>query len=150
MEVVEKIKELLEPIARERECYVVDVTYKREGGGLVLRVLVDKSGGITMDACAGLNNKLNELLDGENIIEEQYILEVSSPGLERKLKTDRDFVWAVGKKIKITTYAPLDGKNVFLGVLAGLGEGTVVLDEKGVSIEVPREKIASARLNESS
>ena len=147
MEVIERIRELLEPIANERKFYIVDITYRREGGRLALRILADKEGGITMEDCTGLSNELSELLDRENIIEEQYVLEVSSPGLDRKLNKDDDFVWAVGKRIKVTTYAPLDGKNVFLGVLAGLRDGTIVVSEKeGISTEIPRDKIASARL----
>jgi ribosome maturation factor RimP len=146
MEVIERIKELLGPIADARRYYIVDITYRREGGRFVLRILADKEGGITIDECARLNNELSELLDRENVIEEQYTLEISSPGLDRKLKKDEDFLWAMGKKIKISTYAPLDGKNVFLGVLVGLGDGTVVLKENGTSAEVPREKIASAKL----
>lgn len=147
MEAIERIRELLEPIANERKFYIVDITYRREGGKLALRILADKEGGITMDDCTGLSNELSELLDRENIIEEQYVLEVSSPGLDRKLNKDEDFAWAVGKRIKVTTYAPLDGKNVFLGVLAGLRDGTIVVSEKeGISTEIPRDKIASARL----
>ncbi len=147
MEVIERIRELLEPIANERKFYIVDITYRREGGKLALRILADKEGGITMDDCTGLSNELSELLDRKNIIEEQYVLEVSSPGLDRKLNKDEDFAWAVGKRIKVTTYAPLDGKNVFVGVLAGLRDGTIVVSEKeGISAEIPRDKIASARL----
>ena len=147
MEVIERIRELLEPIANERKFYIVDITYRREGGKLALRILADKEGGITMDDCTGLSNELSELLDRENIIEEQYVLEVSSPGLDRKLNKDEDFAWAVGKRIKVTTYAPLDGKNVFVGVLAGLRDDTIVVSEKeGISAEIPRDKIASARL----
>ncbi len=147
MEAIERIRELLEPIANERKFYIVDITYRREGGKLALRILADKEGGITMDDCTGLSNELSELLDRKNIIEEQYVLEVSSPGLDRKLNKDEDFAWAVGRRIKVTTYAPLDGKNVFVGVLAGLRDGTIVVSEKeGISTEIPRDKIASARL----
>ncbi|UCD54709.1 MAG: ribosome maturation factor RimP [Candidatus Omnitrophota bacterium] len=146
MEIIEKIKKLLEPIANERKFCIVDITYKREGGRVVLRILADKEGGITMDDCTRLNNELSELLDRENIIEEQYVLEVSSPGLDRKLNKDEDFAWAVGKKVKVTTYVPLDGKNMFTGTLVGLGKGTIVIEEKGTSWEIPREKLASARI----
>lgn len=148
MEVAEKAKELLGPIAAERGYLVLDVTYRREGGKFVLRVTLDKEGGVTMGECTRLNNELSELLDKEDAIMDEYLLEVSSPGLDRKLKTDRDFAWAVGKSVKISTYAPLEGKNTFRGVLVGLGEGTVVIDEEGVSTEIPREKIANAKLDE--
>ncbi len=147
MEIVEKVKALLGPIADKRGYFIVDITYKREGGQFVLRVVLDKDGGITMDECAVLNNDLGLLLDKDNTITEHYLLEVSSPGLDRKLKTDRDFVWAVGKKVKINTFAPIDGKNVFFGILIGIGQGSIVIDENGISAEIPREKVASARLS---
>jgi len=146
MEIIEKIKAKFAPIARERGYAVVDATYKREGGRFVLRIALDKEGGITMDECARLNNELGELLDKENIVEEGYLLEVSSPGLDRKLKSDSDFAWAAGKRVKINTFGPFEGKNVFSGTLIGLGIGTVVVDENGISTEIPREKIANARL----
>jgi len=146
MQVIEKVKDILKPIAEERKYYVVDVTYKREGGRLVLRILLDKDGGITMDECAGLNNELSELLDKDSVIDDKYFLEISSPGLDRKLKKDEDFIWAIGKKIKITTFVPIYEKNAFSGTLLGLGEDKIVVEENGTSWEIPREKIASAKL----
>ena len=143
---IDKIKELIASIADRRKLYIVDVTYKREGKRMVLRVVADKSGGINMDECARLNNELSELLDKESVIEEQYTLEVVSPGLDKKLKKDTDFIWALGRKVRVTMYAPIDGKSAFSGVLVGLGDGTVVVDEEGTATEIPREKIASARL----
>lgn len=148
MQTVEKVKALLEPLAGERKYYIVDVTYKREGRNFVLRVVLDKKGGITMDECTALNNELGEILDKENVIGDEYTLEVSSPGLDRKLRKDTDFIWAVGKKVKVTTYVPFDGKSVFTGMLLGLGEGTVVVSVNGNSTEIPRGKIASARLDD--
>jgi len=147
-EVIKKIRELLDPMTSSLDYYVVDVTYKREGKRFVLRVILDKQGGITMEECAKLNTDFSELLDKENVIEDQYTLEVSSPGLDRKLKKDGDFAWAVGKKIRVNTYVPLEGRNTFSGMLVGLGEGTVVINESGTSTEVPRDKISSAKLNE--
>lgn len=147
MEITEKIRSLIEPLVLENQGSILDITYKREGGSLILRVVVDKEGGITMGECAELNKKLSDILDKENIIDEEYTIEISSPGLDRKLTKDSDFIWAVGKEVKITTYAPLEGKNVFLGKLMGLGDKTVVISEEGISLDIPREKVASARLN---
>ncbi|MFH1593792.1 MAG: ribosome maturation factor RimP [Candidatus Omnitrophota bacterium] len=146
--VLNRISELLEPIVNTRKLYVVDITYNREGGTFVLRILLDKEGGITMDECAGLNSELADALDKENVIDGHYVIDVSSPGLDRKLKEDRDFVWAIGKHVRITTFVPIEGKGRFSGILRGLGNGAVVVDEDGVSTEIPREKIASAKLNE--
>lgn len=147
MRIVEdKIRELIEPLAKTRGYCVVDLSYKREGSRFVLRLILDKDGGINMDECARLNVELGEILDKENIIAEEYVIEVSSPGLDRKLEKDTDFKWAMGKKIRVSTYAPIDGKNVFSGILIGMGVDTIVLDENGVSYEVPRDKIANAKL----
>jgi len=99
-----------------------------------------------MAECAELNNELSELLDKDSTTEAAYLLEVSSPGLDRKLKKDEDFKWAIGRKIKVTTYVPFEGKNVFSGKLLGLGEGCVVVEDKGASTQIPRDKIANAKL----
>ncbi|MFC1576136.1 ribosome maturation factor RimP [Candidatus Omnitrophota bacterium] len=143
-QIIERVKELLEPIAKERNHYVVDITCKRESGKLVLRIVVDN---VSMEGCTRLNNDLSEILDKEDFISQEYTLEVSSPGLDRRLTSDNDFVWATGRNIKVTTYAPIDGKNVFNGILVGLGKDTIVVEENGISTEVPREKIASAKLD---
>jgi len=147
MQILDRVKELIEPFAAERGILVVDITYAREGGRRMLRVTADKEGGITMDECARLNNELGELLDRENVIDEEYTLEISSPGLDRKLKSERDFAWAVGKKVRITTYAPVEGRNSFLGTLCGLGDETLVIEEEGVSTEIPRDMVAGAKLD---
>lgn len=147
MQIIERVKQLIEPIAGERNYCIVDITYKSEGGKPALRIIADKEGGITMGECAALNNKLRELLDKENGINEEYLLEVSSPGLDRKLKKDTDFVWAVGKKVKITTYMPIEGSNTFSGNLVGLGEGAVVIEKDGIATQIPRDKIASAKVD---
>jgi len=145
-EITEKVRALLEPITSERGYFVLEMSYKREGAQFALRIVLDRDGGITMGECAQVNSELSELLDKDDTITERYLIEVSSPGLDRKLKTDRDFMWAVGKDITVSTYAPLDGKNAFRGTLLGLGDGTVVINENGISAEIPRKKVASARL----
>ena len=148
MELSERAIALVKGTAAELDIYVVDITYKRESGRPVLRVLVDKAGGINMEECASYNSKLSEIFDKDNVVEEEgYVLVVASPGLDRKLVKDEDFIWALGKSLKVTTYGPIDGKNTFTGVLLGLGDDSVTVEEKGVSVEIPRDKIANAKLN---
>jgi len=147
MQVLTRIQEILEPLAKKRKYYVIDTTYKREGGRLVLRIILDREGGITMDECAKLNEEISELLNTENLITEQYTLEVSSPGLDRRLKTDKDFKWAVGKRVKINTYGPIEGRSVFSGIMLGLREDSIVVEEDGVSTEIPIDKISKAKLD---
>lgn len=147
MDITERVKELLGLMARERDYLVLEVGFKRQGPEKFLRITLDKPGGITLGECASVNTELGEKLEKENVISEHYVLEVTSPGLDRKLKADSDFLWAVGKKLKVTTYKPFDGKNVFKGKLIGLGEGTIVLEEDGKSTEIPRDMIAKAKLD---
>lgn len=147
MDIVNRVTEILSPILERRKVEIVDITYKREGPAVVLRILLDKMDGIALDECGQVNKELSKLLDEENIIDGHYILEVSSPSLGRPMKTDEDFQRVLGKDIKVTTYAPIDGKNVFIGKLLGIGSSTIVLeDNEGISTEIPREKIAKARL----
>ena len=147
MDTLESVKSLLDPITREKGCFVLDVEFKREGPERVLRITLDKPGGITMEECAQVNTKLGEILEQSNAINEHYVLEVTSPGLDRTLKKDSDFEWALGKNIKVSTYGPLDGKNVFKGKLFGLGDNAIVIEENGVSTEIPRDMIAKAKLD---
>ncbi len=147
MDIVNKVTEILKPIAERRKIKIVDITYKRKGSTMVLRILLDKIDGITIDECSQVNNELSEVVDKENVMDEHYVLEVSSPGIDRPMKTDEDFQQALNKYIKVTTYAPIDGKNVFIGKLLGICESTIVVeDNEGISTEIPREKIAKARL----
>ncbi len=147
MDIGNRITGILSPIAERRKVEIVGITYKREGPAMVLRILLDKADGITLDECGQVNKELSKLLDKGNIIDEYYILEVSSPGLDRLMKTEKDFEQVLGKNVKVTTYAPIDSKNVFIGKLLGIGSSTIVIeDNEGISTEIPREKIAKARL----
>ena len=147
MKISDKANEIIENKAKARNLYIVDITYKQEGGKAVLRILADKEGGIQMEECASFNSELIEIFDKENTIEEEYVLEVSSPGLDRKLKNDKDFEWATGKNIKVTTYAPIEGENVFIGKLLGVSAESVVIEKDKIATEIQKTKIASARLN---
>ena len=114
---------------------------------MVLRVLLDKPSHITIDECGKINNELSERLDEANIIEEHYVLEVSSPGLDRPIIKRMDFERALGKDIRVSTYGPIDGKNVFIGKLLGIGDLTIVVEDKeGISTEIELKKIARAKL----
>ncbi|NQT22702.1 MAG: ribosome maturation factor RimP [Candidatus Omnitrophica bacterium] len=140
--------EILAPIAEKKDAFVVDVAYKREGSAMVLRILMDKKNGVSIDECADINNELSQVLDEQVVINDFYILEISSPGLDRVLKKPKDFKWAMGRRIKATTYAPIEGNNVFRGTLVGIGEKSIVVETKeGVSSEIPLDKIAKAKLD---
>ena len=128
----------------QSEIELVDVEYVKERDWY-LRVFIDKAGGIEIDDCQALSERLEKVLDEKDIIRDSYILEVSSPGLDRQLKKPRDFVREQGKKVDVTLYAPEDGTKEFTGVLEGYDEDakTVTMDGKAW----PLEKISVIRLH---
>ena len=146
MEVVERVNELITSYLEENGIELVDITYKRESGGMTLRLLVDTPEGITIAECEALNNYLSEVLDKENVIEEHYLLEVSSPGLGRPITTDRDFARSIGKALDITTYEPIDGKRAHKGKLIGMDKDNIVIEADDVSTVIPKTRIAKAKL----
>jgi len=171
METVDRVKSLIEGYLDENGIELVEITYKRGQGAMVLRLLVDTPGNITIDECERLNNYLSEALDkegqigeekgregkrrereegekgeGKGIIDEHFILEVASPGLDRPLVTDRDFTRVMGKELDMRMYEPVDGKREHQGRLIGMDRENIVIESGGISIVIPRAKIARARL----
>lgn len=122
---------------------LVDVEYVKERDWY-LRVFIDREGGIEIDDCQNLSERLEEELDKRDIIPESYILEVSSPGLDRVLKKDRDFQREMGKTVDVSLYAPMDGKKLLVGTLTAYGDGKITLDE---SQEVSMDKVSQVRLH---
>ena len=147
MDISDQIREIVSRIAGSKGLDIIEITYKRESHAMVLRVIVDKAGGVTMDECGQINRELGTKLDEANFIDSHYIIEVASPGLDRTLKERRDFEGNLGKDIHVSTYAPIEGENVFTGKLIGLSEGMIVIESaQGVTTEIPFDKIAKARL----
>ena len=138
-----RVEAIMNEILSGSEFELVDVEYVKERDWY-LRIFVDKVGGIDLDDCRELSEKLGEILDKESVIDGAYILEMSSPGLDRVLKKDRDFVREAGKKVDVTLYAPLNGKKLFTGELEYRDENFLKLKD----VEpLPREKIAQVRLH---
>ena len=131
---------------------LVDIEYKREGREMVLRLFVDKLGGVTLDDCATVSRELSQLLDVEEAIEGHYNLEVSSPGLNRPLKKVADYQRYQGRLVKIKTFEllPDDAGNLrktFLGELLGVADKTVRIKlNEGQTAAIPLEKVAKANL----
>lgn len=145
--IIERTKELIGPYLEENGIELVDVTYRRESGGMTLRLLADTPEGIHIDECEAVNNALSELLDKEDLVGEHYVIEVSSPGLDRPIKTDRDLERSMGKELEVTTFCPIDGRKIHRGCLAGMNREEIVLGARGVSTVIPRDKIAMAKLH---
>jgi ribosome maturation factor RimP len=145
-DVVERVKELVAPYLESNGAELVEITYRREQGGMTLRLLVDTPEGIKIAECESLNNYISELLDKEAIIDEHYIIEVSSPGLDRPMKSERDFERALGKELEVTTYGPVGGRKTHEGRFIGMDKENIVIESAGVSTVIPRKSIALARL----
>jgi len=143
---INDFKAFLEGFLRERNLDFVELIYRYEGRDLFLRVLVDKfNGGITLDECAGLNRELGAILDEKNILENRFILEVSSPGLDRDLKTENDFKRSINKRVRFFLNDYIKAKLEWEGVVHKV-DGTVVSVDTGNGlIEVPLVKINKAK-----
>ena len=132
---------------KEHKFELVDVEYVKEAGTWYLRAYIDKEGGITVDDCEIINRKLSDWLDEEDFIEESYILEVSSPGLGRPLKKEKDFARSVGKEVEVKLYKALNKQKDYTGVLEAYDKDTVTLGmEDGSRMVFERTDIALIRL----
>ena len=141
---VELITEMAEPIVKEHGLELVDVEYIREKDWF-LRIYINKPGGIDIDDCSVVSSKLTKVLDERDPIKEKYYLEVSSPGIDRPLKKDKDFQNNYGKMVDVQLFAPLDGKKEFVGVLSSHSDMLISLIVEGKEIELERKAVASIR-----
>lgn len=145
------IEELVTPIVEQLNLELVDIEYLKEGRNWFLRVYIDTpEGGIDIDQCAQVSERLSEVLDEKDPIEQNYYLEVSSPGAERPLKKDSDFKKAEGKFIYVKTYEPIKDLKEFQGYLKAYTEEGIELDirikTRKLIVFIEKEKIAKARL----
>jgi ribosome maturation factor RimP len=146
-EIVQEVAEMLRPIAQRYGLETVEVSVSGDARRSVLRVLMDRpDGGITVDECAKVSEALSRQLDLYDFFTHPYTLEVSSPGLDRPLRSDADFRRFAGRKAEVTTVAPVDGQRRFRGVLLGVLGEAVVLQVDQKQIQLPKQQIAQARL----
>ncbi|MDP4127040.1 MAG: ribosome maturation factor RimP [Bacillota bacterium] len=134
----QRIGLLVEPLIVEKGLELVAVEYLKEGAHWYLRLYVDKDGGVDLDDCSEVSHLVSEMLDAKNPIPQAYMLEVSSPGLERPLKKEEDFVRFKGSLITIHTTALFQGYKEFTGILVGIIGDDIVLEYEDKSISIPR------------
>ncbi len=150
--VVDIVKEAVSPIIDEQNFELVDIEFLKEGKNWFLRLYVDKPGGIDIEDCAWVSEKVSDLLDemDPDPIPQAYFLEVSSPGAERPLKSDQDLKNAIGQHVYLSYYQQVEGEKFHEGTLLSVTEKEVSLEirikTRTKTIEIPREKIAKARL----
>mgnify|MGYP002547170142 CR=1 FL=1 len=141
-----KTEELLQPLVDAHGFELVDVEYVKEAGNWYLRAYVDKEGGITLDDCELVNRAWSDLMDENDFIPEAYILEVSSPGLGRPLKKDKDFQRSIGKEIEVRTFRAIDKQKEFIGILKEFNKDsfTIVIEDNEMTFQ--RSETALVRL----
>lgn len=141
-----KAEALLAPIVEQAGFELVDVEYVKEAGSWYLRGYIDKPGGITVNDCEAVSRIFSDKLDEDDFIEDSYIMEISSPGLDRPLKKEKDFARSVGREVEIRTYRPVEKQKEFSGVLTAYDDNSVTVDEEGRQRTFDRKEIALIRL----
>lgn len=143
----QQTEKLLEPVVAELGFELVDVEYVKEGGTWYLRAYIDKPGGITVDDCEEVSRRFSDILDEKDYIEDSYVFEVSSPGLGRPLKKEKDFARSIGEEVEIRTYRAIDRQKEFVGILKCYDAETVTIAyEDGSEQTFDRNDIALIRL----
>ena len=145
IDIASRAEALLVPILEENHFELVDVEYVKEGNDFYLRGYIDKEGGIAVDDCEMVSRAFEKKLDEEDFITDPYILEISSPGLTRPLKKERDYQRNLGKPVEIHLYKPLNKQKDFCGILKAFDGDTVTIDEDGQEITLERSGISMIR-----
>ena len=141
-----RVERYLLPLMEEHHFELVDVEYVKEGSNFYLRAYIDKPEGITVDDCEVVSRAFSQKLDEEDFIDEAYIMEVSSPGLGRPLKKEKDYKRSMGKELEIRTYRAINKEKEFYGILKEYNESSVTIDCEGTEMTFQKSDIALIRL----
>lgn len=142
-----KLTELLQPVIINSGYELVDIAIVKAPGGITLRILLDKPEGVTLADCERISRLAGDILDAHDPISSHYILEVSSPGINRPLKKQADFQRFAGQKALIETKTPISGRKRYKGLLSGVENGNVIISVDGTNHFIPIEGIRKARLD---
>lgn len=142
-----RTEQFLLPLLEEHQFELVDVEYVKEAGNWYLRAYIDKEGGITVDDCEIVSRAFSDRLDAEDFIDDAYIMEVSSPGLGRPLKKEKDYKRSMGKELEIRTYRAIERNREFYGILTAYDDNSVTIEEEdGTERVFQKSDIALIRL----
>lgn len=143
----ELVAKIAAPLADAFGLELVNVEFVKEGGQLILRIYIDRDGGVMLDHCEMMSCALEEALDNLDPIEENYLLEVSSPGVERPLTKAADYERFAGRAVKLRLFSPVDGQKNFTGILRGLeGQAVLLETEEDALLRIPLSQVAKANL----
>lgn len=144
--IAQSVMDLIEPVLEAEGLELVDVEYKKEGPNWILRIFIDKKGGVTVADCQKVSHLTGDLIDVEETIKIPFNLEVSSPGLDRSLKREKDFLKFKGKRIRLHSLSPIDNKRKFTGILVDFKDQIIFIDLDGKPFEIPLSQVAKANL----
>lgn len=144
-EIFKKLLDIGNQVADSKGFELVDMEFVKESGNWYLRYYIDKTGGVTLDDCQLISMELSKMLDEMDPIPYSYFLEVSSPGVERPLKKDKDFIKYIGSMVEIKTFEKIDGKKNFTGILKNYSNDAVTIED-GKTYSIPKDKISAAKL----
>lgn len=144
--ITSQVMDLATPVLEDLGFELVDVEYLSDHGRWVLRIYIDKEGGVTIEDCAKISRELGDLIDIKDIIDHEYVLEVSSPGLNRPLKKEKDFIRAINKKIKVRMTEPVNGRRNYSGYLKDFRENTLYLEVDGGLVGLLLPEVDKANL----
>ena len=144
--IADRVREIITPTADELGYYLWDVEYVKEGADFILRVTIDQDEGITIDDCERMTRAIDPILDEHDPIPDSYLLEVSSPGIERELTRDDHFDLCIGERVEVRLFAPVDGSRVWVGILGERdAEGGISVETAGVTRVFPQSTVAKVR-----
>ena len=141
----EKVEALVEPIILKLEYNLYDVEYIKEGKDYFLRIYIDSDSGISLEDCEKVSNAINDVLYSANLIEEQYFLEISSPGIERTIRKDKQLAQNIGKELSIKFFKPYNGKKQMQGTLEKFDEENIYINLENKILDIPKKDIAQIR-----
>jgi ribosome maturation factor RimP len=144
--IVQGVSDLVEGILEEMGFELVEVEYIHNLGRWILRLVIDKEGGVTIDDCAKVSNELGDLIDVKNFIDHSYALEISSPGLDRPLKKEKDVLKAMNKKIKLKMLTPVEGRRNYSGYLRDFENGMLHVEIETGLVALPWSEVDKANL----
>ena len=145
-EVISKVEEIARRVAASEGIEVLEVEFKGSGGNQLLRISIDRPEGVSHADCELVSHQVGTILDVEDVVSGHYTLEVSSPGVERKLLKPKDYIRFQGKKAKVVLREPLENRRHWEGTLAGLEDGALLLEAAGRTVRVPLEQVQRANL----
>ena len=149
-EILDRVRQIAAPLAAQEGLELIDVELGGPGGRQILRLFIDKSGGVSLDDCTSISRAVSAALDVEDPIQGTYELEVSSPGLDRPLRTPEHFQKFAGSRVRVKTFGPLpecENRKTFVGILQAYENGTIVLDVDGTIFRVPHAQVSKANVD---